>query len=167
MAEYDDTLFRTQFPEYGDTTMYPEVIVSMYWDMASNFIDPTGPSASNDTSCPSACLCALQRMLLNGNSLALALNFLTAHLLSLATPVPPVGVAANPSQGGFETGARIGDISVQKLAPPVNDAWDYWLVQTPYGQALAALLKVVSVGGLSVGCIPERHGFRKYGGIFL
>jgi Protein of unknown function (DUF4054) len=163
--EYDDVLFRAQFPEYADPVKYPEALIEMYWDTAAYFIDPS--SNPDDTSAPCSCLCALRRMLLNGNSLAYALNLMAAHLMALATPVPVNGSAANPSQGGFETSARIGDISVSKLAPPVNSAWDFWLMQTPYGQALAALLSVVSVGGLSVGCIPERMGFRKFGGIFL
>jgi Protein of unknown function (DUF4054) len=165
MAEYDDTLFRAQFPEFANPDVYPETLLSMYWGTAAYFIDPTSTSADTSPAC--ACLCALQRMLLTGDSLVYALNLLAAHLMALATPVPVNGGKANPSAGGYETSARIGDISVSKLAPPVNSAWDYWLMQTPYGQALSALLSVVSVGGLSVGCIPERQGFRKYGGIFL
>jgi hypothetical protein len=165
MPEYDDALFRAQFPEYANLVLYPEALINMYWDTAAYFIDPS--STTDDTTTPCACLCALQRMLLTGNSLVYALNLMAAHLMAMATPVPADGQAAKPSQGGFETSARIGDISVSKLAPPVNSAWDFWLSQTPYGQTLAALLSVVSVGGLSVGCIPERQGFRKFGGIFL
>jgi Protein of unknown function (DUF4054) len=165
MADYDDTLFRSQFPEYADPVVYPEPLLNMYWDTAAYFIDPR--SNPDDSSVPCACLCALQRMLLTGSALAYALNLLAAHLMALATAVPADGSKAVPSQGGYETSARIGDISVSKLAPPVNSAWDYWLMQTPYGQTLSALLSVVSVGGLSVGCIPERQGFRKFGGIFL
>ena len=66
-ATYDDALFRTQFPEFADTTAYPEAMISAYWDMATNFI-----SAED---CP--------YNVLNGSALALALNYMTAQLMTL------------------------------------------------------------------------------------
>jgi hypothetical protein len=148
MATYNDALFRAQFPEFADTVAYPAAMLSGYFTMAQLFIVADGsPCAS-----------------LQGDQLQLALNQMTAHLMILgqqaATGVP------GTAQGGFETSASIGEISVQKLAPPAADAWQWWLVQTTYGQALSALLSVLATGGLSVGGMSERSSFRKAGGCF-
>lgn len=149
---YDDTLFRAQFPEFSDTTKYPTVLLSAYYDMACEFIDST------DSPC----------RLLNGGGLALALNYMTAHILSLGIIASQslAGGGGAPAQGGFETSASIDKISVSKVPPPAKDAWGYWLGQTTYGQSLWALLSVKGVGGLSVGGLPEGDAFRRVGGVF-
>lgn len=149
---FDVDLFRQQFPEFADTTTYPTPMLQMYWTLANQFIATDGGP------------CAM----LEGDSAALALNMMTAHILSLWKQNADAagGAGAGTDQGGFQTSASIGEISVSKLAPPVKGAWDWWLAQTPYGQALWALLGVKSVGGLSVGGLPEREGFRKIGGVF-
>jgi hypothetical protein len=149
---YDDALFRAQIPEFASTTTYPEVSIAAFWDVASIFIAAEGSPCG----------------VLNGKSLALALNYMTAHLMILSNQQNPAtgGTGAGTAQGGFETSATIGEISVAKLAPPAKDAWDWWLYQTPYGQALMALLKLLAVGGLMVGGLPERTAFRKVGGVF-
>ena len=149
MPAYNDELFRAQFPEFASTAAYPEALISAHFDTALIFISTTG----------SPC-CILQ-----GSQLGLALNQMTAHLMALgkqAASAPPGSV-----QGGFDTSASIGEISVSKLAPPAKDAWDWWLYQTPYGQALMALLSALSVGGFSLGGLSERDGFRKAGGVFF
>ncbi len=148
MPAYNDAAFRAQFPEFADTTAYPEVLIEMYFDLAMQFISTTGSPCSA----------------LRGAQLQVALNYMTAHLMALGkqnASAPPGSV-----QGGFDTSATIGEISVSKLAPPAKDAWDWWLYQTPYGQALMALLSALAVGGLSIGGLPEREGFRKIGGVF-
>jgi hypothetical protein len=148
-AAYDDTLFRTQFPEFADTTQYPEALLSGYWDMATNFI------STND--CP--------YYMLNGNSLALALNYMTAQLLTLGQQAL-ANATPGSDQGGFIVSAKIGEIIIAKLPPPAANMWQWWLGQTPYGQALLAMLQLLSVGGLSIGGLAERQSFRKAGGFF-
>lgn len=148
MPAYNDAAFRAQFPEFADETAYPEALIEMYFGLAMQFISTTGSPCSG----------------FSGSQLQVALNYMTAHLLALgkqAMSAPPGSV-----QGGFDTSATIGEISVSKLAPPVKGPWDWWLYQTPYGQALMALLSVLAVGGISVGGMPEREGFRKVGGVF-
>lgn len=145
---YDDALFRTQFPEFASTTDYPEALISSYYDMALIFIGTTGSHCD----------------VLRGKQLTLVQNQMTAHLLVLGKQAIAAGAVSN--QGGFETNASIGEISVAKLAPPAKGPWDWWLYQTPYGQAMMALLSALAAGGLSVGGLPEREGFRKIGGVF-
>jgi hypothetical protein len=161
MAAYDDALFRSQFPEFADTTTYPEALLSGYWDMATNFINPSDSGATGTSSCG----CPYNFQILNGNSLALALNYMTAQLLTLGQQALANGTPGS-DQGGFIVSAKIGEIIIAKLPPPAANAWQWWLGQTPYGQALLAMLQVLSVGGLSFGGLNERGSFRKGGGLF-
>ena len=39
---YNDALIRSQFPEFSDTTKYPQALLSGYWSMGSNFITASG-----------------------------------------------------------------------------------------------------------------------------
>jgi len=146
---YDDAKFRAQLPEFADAVAYPQAVLAAQFDMATIFI------AADGSPCDA----------LSGKPLVAALNYMTAHLL-IASQRAQVGTPGN-AQGGFETSSSIGEISVSVLAPPAKDAWDWWLYQTQYGQALMALLKMLAVGGLSVGGLSERSGFRKAGGVFF
>lgn len=151
MPTYNDATFRAQFPEFTDPVKYPQATFQVYFGMAQLFIQADGNPFA----------------ILNGDALQLALNYLTAQLYTLGQNA--AATAANPGadQGGFETSSTIGEISVAKLPPPAKDMWQWWLAQTPYGQALQALLSVLAVGGLYVGGLPEREGFRKIGGVFF
>jgi hypothetical protein len=147
---YDDTLFRTQFPEFSDVTKYPVGVLSGYFTMATLFISADGSPWT----------------FLKGAQLAFVLNAMTAHLLTLGLAQQSAATPGS-AQGGFEVSSSIGEINVSVMAPPVKDAWDFWLYQTPYGQMLMAMLSVIAVGGFSVGGLNERSGFRKVGGVFF
>lgn len=153
MPAYNDANFRQLFKAFSDSTLWPEPTLQMYWAVASDYI------STKDSQCN----------MLNGASLQLALDLMCAHLTTLFN-ADANNAAAGESPGqavGIETSASIGAVSVSNLPPPVKDAWDYWLNQTSYGQQLLALLKIKSVGGFSVGGLPERQAFRKSGGVFL
>ncbi len=149
--DYNDATFRATFPEFADTTKYPAATIQIFWDVAGNFID------TNDN----------QWRILNDKSLVYATNCMTAHLMILSQMQSTSAGGPGSEQGGFNTSATIGEVSVATLAPPAKDGFQWWLAQTPYGQQLWALLKMLSVGGISVGGIAERNSFRKAGGIFL
>lgn len=148
--------FRKLFPQFADPAQYPDATIQAVYNVAGSFID------DRDSPC----------RVLHGKQLALAMQYLTAHLL--ATQIPPANGSSTPGGGGtgemgesgFITSATIGDISVSKLAPPAKDGWEFWLAGSPYGVALWALLGILAVGGLSVGGLPEREGFRKWNGVF-
>lgn len=148
---YDDAAFRAQLPEFADTTRFPAPVLSAAWTLASNFI----------------ALPACPLSFLNGATWQIAVNYIAAHLWVLSQQQQQPGQDPGTNQGGFETSATIDKISVTMLAPPADNMWTWWLAQTPYGQALAALLRMKAVGGTSVGGLPERFGFRKIGGVFL
>jgi hypothetical protein len=147
----DLPLFRVMFPMFADTKAYPDALIAMFYGVAGNFI--------STVDCP----CNI----LNGESLQYALYCMTAHLMYLTYPPggtdDGMGVGGG---GGFVTSASIGEVSVSVAQPPMKDGWEFWLGQSPFGQQLWALLSLKSVGGLYVGGLPERTGFRKVGGVF-
>lgn len=147
---YDDAKFRLLFPEFKDENDYPSSVITMLYEVAGAYIDPT------------ACNCRM----LNGRKLDLALMFMTAHLLYLQTQRVNAGANAGGESVGFVQSASIGDVSVTRASIPAADQWEYWLNGSPYGQQLLALLQGASVGGLYVGGLPERSAFRKVGGVF-
>ena len=148
---YDDASFRAQMPEFSDTTKYPAATLGAMWALGTSYIDaPT---------CPLSCLSA--------QAYPVAANYMAAHLWVLSNQQSSSGNAPGTNQGGFEVSASIDKISVSMLPPPADNMWKWWLTQTPYGQALAALLRISGVGGTSVGGLPERAAFRKVGGVFM
>lgn len=151
-SECDVALFRALFPAFADPVAYPDIMIETYWSVAYTFISPVD------------CPCQM----LNGKALGYSGYLMTAHLMWLAAQGITGGSTTDNggSAGGVVTSASIGAVSVTMAQPPFSNGWDYWLNQSPYGQQLLALLKVVSVGGTSVGGLPERTGFRKIGGVF-
>jgi hypothetical protein len=151
---YNDENFRAMFPAFADEAVWPEATLQVYWDMGGEFITTT------DSPCNG----------LNGASLQLARDLMCAHLATIMS-VPASGggsgsIESGGTSGGILTNASIGAVSVGMMAPPVKGMWDYWFAQTPYGQQILALLAIKGVGGLYVGGLPERKGFRKVGGVF-
>ncbi|ENU3061691.1 DUF4054 domain-containing protein [Escherichia coli] len=147
---FDADLFRQQIPVFSDVTKYPDALIDSWWIQASCYI------------------CTEDYGWLNGNSRALAINLMAAHLLTLSAQQSGAsGSSSIAGAGGIVTGATIDKVSVSLAPPPAaTDEWDYWLSLTPFGQRLLALLRVKSVGGFYVGLLPERSAFRKVGGIF-
>jgi hypothetical protein len=151
MATYDDSAFRAQFPEFADVTKYPAAQIGGYWSMASMFISATESPYVG----------------LSGGQLVAALNMLTAHLLTLGLAATTGSGGLAGKTGGMTVSASVGEVSIAKLAPPVENGWQWWLASTPYGQMLWAMLSLLSAGGFSVGGLPEREGFRKVYGVFF
>ena len=139
---FDAALFRKQIPKYADTVKYPDDLIEIYWDQATYMV------SSEDYGC------------LAGLARAYSLNLLTAHLMDLSAN------AVKGKSGGFVSSSTIDKVIVQKLAPPVSSSFDWWLMGSPYGQTLMALLEVSSVGGFAIGGLPEGSAFRKVGGVF-
>lgn len=142
MIELDIALFRAQFKAYSDETLYPDVLISSTWDLATCYV--------SDSSCgPLSEPCRRN-----------AINMMVAHLFFLNDLI------ASGSAGSVVTGATIGSVSVSIKPPETKDGFDYWLNESPYGQQLLALLSAVSVGGFYLGGSNERGSFRKSQGRF-
>jgi hypothetical protein len=141
---FDVAAFRAQFPAFADQTKYPNALLSGYVQMATCFVSP------NDT------------WWFSGDCLQLALDLMTAHLATVYTAdasgsIPGVGII---------TSATIDKVSVTSQVPKTESAWRAFLLRTPYGLQLVALLQGHAAGGWTVGGSLERQAFRKAGGIF-
>lgn len=143
---FDETLFRTQFPAFADTTTYPSALLQMWWDEIGCWIEDGG-----------------QGGILHGDCTVAAMNMLLAHFLELSLKNKSNGKS---KQGGYKTSSSIDKVSVAYLAPPNQDQFSWWLNQTNYGAMLASFLEMKAVGGFHVGGLPERTGFRKVRGTF-
>lgn len=144
MAQHtlDLTAFRAMFPAFADVTKFPDVAIQGWWTMGNQYIY------------------SYDNFLITGDTLQLALNLMTAHLAQSFTMI---GSGTNP---GVVTGAAEGSVNVQMMPPPVKSAWQYWLATTPYGTQLWALLSMLTVGGFTIGGLPETSGFRRVYGVF-
>lgn len=140
---FDTANFRARFPAFADETRYPDLMLEMYFEMATCYINP------ND-SCYH-----------NGASLQLALELMTAHLLAIAGLI-----AGGDTSVGIVTSATIDKISVTQQVPQTPSDWAAFLLRSPYGQQLDALLLARGAGGFSYGGSRERAAIRKVGGFF-
>lgn len=133
--QYNNATFRALFPAFANTQTYSDAALQLYWNTATSYI----------STCQRWCG-------LNGTAqLTLALNQMTAHIAQLMT------LAASGQAGGVVVAATIDKVTVTLMPPPATNEWRYWLNQTPYGQALLALLEVKAVGGFfAVGSAPFR-----------
>ena len=136
-------VFISTFPEFSNATLYPDTMLNAWYANAGLYMD------QNDNSDG-----------LNGATLDFALQLLTAHLLKISNNIG-LGQVTQPINDATE-----GSVSVAFAPPPFRSGWEYWLSSTTYGQQLWALLNVQSVGGWSVGGLPESTAFRKAGGLF-
>lgn len=123
--QYNDANFRMLFPAFTSTATYPEALLQLYWNCATDYIN--------------ACQ---QWWGVNGaNQLTLALNQMTAHITYV------MGLAAAGQSTGITVSAGIDKINTAIMPPPVKNMWQYWLATSPYGQQLLALLEAKAVGG--------------------
>lgn len=139
---FDVAAFRVAFPAFANATTYTDPFLQMCWDVACNYIKNNNYGY------------------LNGDARDRALNLLTAHIAQFST-----ASGANLPTGTV-TSSTVGSVSVAVLQPPVKNQLQFWLLSTPYGVELMALLEVKAVGGVYVGGLPERTAFRKVGGTF-
>lgn len=141
---FDGAAFRLQFPQFADVTVYPDGMLSGYFTMATCYINP------EDSSCG-----------LSGDCLQLALNLMTAHLAAIYTDNN-----AGSGSAGVVSSATIDRVSITQQVPTTRGGWQAFLVKSPYGLQLWALLSAKAAGGWTVGGSLERRAIRKAGGIF-
>lgn len=139
---FDANIFRSQIPLYAEPSEFSDAYLEMFWEIATEFAD-------SETGC--GCL-------LSQKSRAFLLNLLAAHLIYLSKE------AADGGNGGYETSATVDKVSVTRLMPVVNSNMDWWLMQSPFGQQIAALLAAATAGGCTIGGRPEISSFRRAGG---
>lgn len=137
---FDFALFQAQIPAYSNPTDYPQATVQAYWNNAINYVSPVGNCGS--------VTCSKRQY---------AINLMTAHLIYIA------GLIAAGQVPGLMQAATIDKVSVTLTPPPLKNQFQWWLMLSPYGQELYALLQVNSVGGYYIGGSPVLSGFYGYG----
>lgn len=140
---YNDANFRAQFPAFSNTTAYPEAMLSMYWTMASQYINIYAAYYWNST------------------QLQLAVDLLCAHIVK-SFDLIDAGVTTM-----LITGSTEGTVSVSGMPPPTTTGWQWWLATTAYGQQLRGLLEVVAGIGFYIGGSAPRAGYRNGWGGFI
>ena len=138
--QYNDATFRALFPQYANTTTYPQAAIQLWWNNATAYLSPT--------------YCASWGRLTLGQQ-TLALNLMTAHLYFINL------LAAQNEDSGIITGAVIDKINVTLEPPPQVNQWQWWLNQSPYGKQLLALLQTAAVGGRFFNPQPTSTAFRR------
>ena len=144
---FDPTLFRLLYPQFANSTTFPDVLLSARFDMAGAYVSPVD-------------YCGMTMAVRTQ-----ALGLMTAHLMAIG-----VLIAQNNYQGqvGVVIGAQVDHVQITLAAPPTGTSqWRWWLNTTPYGAQLLALLEGQAVGGFFVGGLPETAAFRRVGGVFL
>lgn len=140
---FDPAAFRLLFPAFADPFTYPDEMLEGYYVMAQCFITP---------SCLWGC----------DDCLGTALYLMTAHLLSTTGNA----VTAAMSGSGVITAATIDKVTVSRQVPATRGNFSQFLIQSPFGQQLLALLSKKAAGGWSIGGSLERQSIRKAGGTF-
>lgn len=139
---FDYAQFIALIPEYSNVTKYPQATLQAYWNSAINYVCPIGNYGS-----------------LQGDKRQYALNLMTAHLIYIAN------LAAAGTVPYLMQNSTIDKVTVGLTPPPLDNQWQWWLMVSPYGQQLLALLQVNSVGGFYIGGSAVRPSFGYQGGI--
>ena len=116
--------FREAFPEFSNTTKYPDGYVNRHLSVAQLYI-------SN------------RNFLLRPNVRKLAIQYMAAHLIFLETTDDNGNFVgwSDSATAGAVTSSHIGDVSVSFQPPIATEEWELWLESTPYGKMLLALLQ--------------------------
>lgn len=90
--------------------------------------------------------------ILNGDARKLAIELMTAHLLTLNDRI----VNDQQSQAAVVANASIHDVTVSLTPPPSTNQYEFWLNLTIYGTRLWALLNAKTACGFYVQGSPQR-----------
>ncbi len=134
--DLDISAFRAAFPVFDDDAAYPDAMLSGKMIVAKCYIEDN--SCTFDDSCRQY-----------------AYQLMVAHLLSLSVMV----VAGNP--GRVVSSASEGPVNVSFSEPPSKSNFSYWLMTTPYGVELSALISVSAVGDY-YGGDQSMQAFRRF-----
>jgi Protein of unknown function (DUF4054) len=138
---YNDALFRVQIPAYAAIPPYSEAILQGWWDVAINYVSDQGNFGS-----------------LQDGKRQYAINLMMAHLIYIQNLI------ASGTVPYLMQNSTIDKVSVGLTPPPIPNQWRWWMMVSPYGQMLLALLQINSVGGFYIGGSAPRDAFGYQGG---
>lgn len=133
--------FRSSLPEFADTTKYPNTYIQRFITQSTMFITTDSGIIKDDVR-------------------VLAIEYMTAHLITLAAIDGAGNKVADGNSGGVLTSASIDSVSVAFQAVIAKDAFEQWIQSTPYGKLYWALLSANMPTGVYWVGTPRLHGIR-------
>lgn len=132
---------RLAFPEFANTTTYPDAYIQRFITMASMFITKDSGRIKDDVR-------------------VLALEYMTCHLMTLSA-VDGQGKAQGDGNGGaMIASAHIESVSVAFQTAIANNSFEQWIQSTPYGKMYWALLSANNPAGIYWVGSPRAFGIR-------
>lgn len=134
--------FRQAFPEFSDTTKYPDQFLQRFLTLAQVYISNVSHKRLKD------------------DVRKLAIQYMAAHLMWFYETDGNGNIISIKDEGaGLQTSSHIGDVSVSMQVPQTNSEWEEWLNHSPYGRMLLALLGLHTSSIFYVGT-PRAFGIR-------
>lgn len=125
--------FRQAFPEFSDTTSYPDALLQRFLTWAQAYI-------------------STQSFYIKDNIRLLLIQLMAAHLITLSEIDPQTHtVVSMGGVAGAEVSASVGGVSVSKQGQISKDSLEQWLQSTGYGQQYLAILQAHNLGMYFVG----------------
>lgn len=132
--DLDIAAFRAAFPAFADDTAYPDAMLNGKMVVAKCYIEDNSLTFGDDCR-------------------QYAYQLMVAHLLTIGN----MAAAGTPSR--LIASATEGPVNVSFSEPPSASNFTYWLMTTPYGVELSALLSANAVGDYYGGSL-ELQAFR-------
>ena len=133
--------FRLALPEFASVTKYPEAYIQRFITQSTMFITNQSGIIRDDVR-------------------ILAIEYMTAHLITLAAVDGAGNATDQTNSGGVLTSASIDSVSVAFQAVIAKDAFEQWIQSTPYGKLYWALLSANMPGGIFWVGSPKVFGIR-------
>ena len=132
---------RQAFPEFSDTTKYPDAYIQRFITMATMYISTVSGRIRDDVR-------------------VLAIEYMTCHLMTLSAIDGKGNAQGDGNGGGVLTSASIESVSVAFQAVIANNSFEQWIQSTPYGKAYWALLQANNPAGIYWVGTPRAFGIR-------
>lgn len=130
--------FRSEFPQFADTTAFPENSIARYGRMAQRYITEWR--------------CGFP--LSDPDDREYATFLMAAHIASLRKNADDEMSGGSLPAGGRVRKATVGAVTVETDSPHTynSDDYTYWLSQTTFGQELLAFLANAAPAGIFLNC---------------
>lgn len=123
---FDIAAFRTSFPEFSNTEVYPTSLIQLWVDLATQMVDE----------------CRWKR------SWTMGVSLYVAHELTLAAQNQKAAkIGGSPGQqGGVATSKTVGSVSVQFDSSTTTEKDAGWWNLTTYGKQFIRLARIFGAG---------------------
>ena len=132
---------KAAFPEFSDSTKYPDAYVQRFITMATMYISTVSGVIRDDVR-------------------VLAIEYMACHLMTLSAVDGAGNAQGDGNGGGILASAHIESVSVAFQGVIANNSFEQWIQSTPYGKMLWALLSANNPTGIYWVGSPRPWGVR-------